>query len=50
MPKLIDISAELRHETDGAYLLFDGRMEEEVGGKNKKEVRIWVPKSINLGS
>lgn len=44
--KLIDVSAELRHETDKAYLLYDGRMEEEVGGKNKKELRIWVPKTM----
>lgn len=43
---LIDISAELRHETDKAYLIWDGRMEEEVGGKNKKELRIWVPKTM----
>lgn len=43
MSKLIDIAAELRHETDSAYLLWDGR--EEVGGKNKKELRVWVPKS-----
>lgn len=45
MSKLIDIAAELRHETDNAYLLWDGREEEEVGGKNKKELRVWVPKS-----
>ncbi len=43
MSKLIDIAAELRHETNSAYLLYDGR-EEEVGGK-KKELRVWVPKS-----
>ena len=43
MSKLIDISAELRHETNSAYLLYDGR-EKEVGGK-KKELRVWVPKS-----
>lgn len=31
---LIDISAELRHETDSAYLIFDGDQE------------AWVPKSL----
>lgn len=45
MSKLIDISAIIRHETDSAYLLWDGREEEEVGGKNRKELRVWVPKS-----
>jgi hypothetical protein len=32
--ELTDIAAELRHETDGAYLICDGAVE------------AWVPKSI----
>lgn len=32
-PELIDVSVKLRHETDKAYLLFDGAKTE------------WVPKS-----
>lgn len=43
--KLIDIAAELRHETDAAYLLFDGTMEVKKGDEVKSEKRIWVPKS-----
>lgn len=38
--KLIDISAELRHETEKAYLVFDGRSD-----KDKKEIVNWLPKS-----
>jgi hypothetical protein len=33
-PRLTEIAAEKRHETDRAYLLFDGDKEE------------WVPKSL----
>lgn len=43
MSKLIDIAAELRHETDNAYLLYDGR--EEKTKEGMKELRVWVPKS-----
>jgi hypothetical protein len=42
---LVDITAELRHETDKAYLIFDGRTEIKKGETVKSEVRIWVPKS-----
>lgn len=41
--KLIDIAAELRHETDKAYLIYDGR-DENIKGE-KKELRTWIPKS-----
>lgn len=37
---LIDITAVVRHETEGAYLLFDGRFDEM-----NQEKRVWVPKS-----
>ena len=40
MTKLIDISAILRHETDKAYLVYDGR-----NNKDKIELRVWLPKS-----
>jgi len=43
--KLIDIAAELRHETNAAYLLYDGREEIKKGDTVKSELRIWVPKS-----
>jgi hypothetical protein len=41
MPKkeLIDITAQLRHETDKAYLIYDGRSTKD------KEITTWVPKS-----
>jgi hypothetical protein len=42
---LVDITAELRHETDKAYLIFDGRIEIKKGDTVKSEVRTWVPKS-----
>lgn len=45
MSKLIDIAAELRHETDSAYLLWDGREEVKKGDTKSSELRIWVPKS-----
>lgn len=45
MSKLIDVSAELRHETDNAYLLYDGRSEIKKGDNKPSELRIWVPKS-----
>ena len=40
--KLIDISAIVRHQTDSAFLLYDGRSEEK---DKTKELRVWVPKS-----
>jgi hypothetical protein len=43
--KLIDVAAELRHETDSAYLLYDGRSEIKKGDTVKSELRVWVPKS-----
>lgn len=43
--KLIDISAVIRHETDSAYLLYDGRREVKKGDEVSSELRIWVPKS-----
>lgn len=43
--KLVDIKAKICHETDYAYLLFDGRMEIKSGDVHKSEVRVWVPKS-----
>ncbi len=42
---LIDITAELRHETDKAYLIFDGRTEIKKGDTVPSEVRVWIPKS-----
>ncbi len=44
MSKLIDIAAELRHETSGAFLLFDGRQQIHKDGR-KQDICIWVPKS-----
>lgn len=44
--KLIDISAELRHETPNAYLLYDGRSEIKKGDTQPSEIRTWVPKSM----
>lgn len=41
---LIDVAAELRHETDKAYLVYDGRNENFEG--EKREIRTWLPKSI----
>jgi len=43
--KLIDIAAELRHETDNAYLLYDGRSEIKKGDTKPSELKVWVPKS-----
>lgn len=45
MIKLIDIAAELRHETDKAYFVYDGRSEIKKGDTVKSELRIWLPKS-----
>lgn len=45
MVKLIDIAAELRHETDKAYLIYDGRSEVKKGDTASSELRIWIPKS-----
>jgi hypothetical protein len=42
--KLIDISAELRLETVGAYLLFDGRQQKHEDGR-VQDLCFWVPKS-----
>lgn len=41
--RLVDIAAELCHETDKAYLIYDGRSEIKNGVPS--ELRIWVPKS-----
>ena len=35
--QLIDISAVIRHETDNAYLLFDGTMETKKGDTTPSE-------------
>jgi hypothetical protein len=43
--KLIDIAAELRHETDKAYLVYDGRSEIKKGDTKPSKLRIWLPKS-----
>lgn len=43
--KLIDIAAELRHEIDKAYLIYDGRSEIKKGDTIKSELRVWIPKS-----
>lgn len=43
--ELTDISAILRHETDNAYLLYDGRSEIKKGDTAPTELRVWVPKS-----
>ncbi len=42
---LIDISAVIRHETDSAYLLYDGRSEIKKDDTVPSELRVWVPKS-----
>ena len=42
---LIDISAKLRHETNHAYLIADGRTEIKKGDTKPSELRVWVPKS-----
>lgn len=43
--RLTDISAIIRHETDAAYLLYDGRSEIKKGDTIPSELRVWVPKS-----
>lgn len=43
--KLIDIAAELRHETDRAYLVFDGRTEIKKGDTTPSKILTWIPKS-----
>ena len=43
--KLIDIAAELRHETDKAYLIYDGRSEIKKGHDKPTELLTWIPKS-----
>lgn len=42
---LVDVSAELRHETDKAYLIYDGRSETKKGDTAVSEIRTWIPKS-----
>lgn len=44
MSKLIDIAAELRHETNSAYLLFDGTQQKHDDGRIQ-DICKWVPKS-----
>jgi len=43
--KLIDIAAELRHETDKAYLIYDGRSHIKKGDTQPSDLLIWIPKS-----
>ena len=43
--KLIDIAAELRHETDKAYLIYDGRSQIKKGDTTPSDLLIWIPKS-----
>lgn len=43
--ELVDISVMVRHETDSAYLLTDGRTEIKKGDEVPSELRVWVPKS-----
>ena len=43
--KLIDIAAQLCHETDKAYLIFDGRTEIKKGDAAPTDLKIWLPKS-----
>lgn len=43
---LIDITAELRHETNNSYLVWDGREEIKKGDEISSELRTWVPKSM----
>lgn len=42
---LVDIAVMVRHETDSAYLLADGRTEIKKGDEAPSELRIWIPKS-----
>ena len=42
---LIDVSVMLRHETQSAYLVADGRTEIKKGETSPSELRVWVPKS-----
>lgn len=44
--ELIEISAVIRHETNNAYLLYDGRTETKKGETVPSEIRTWVPKSM----
>ena len=41
METLVDIDAEIRNETEHAYLITDGKI-----NKGGSEVRVWVPKSL----
>lgn len=43
--QLTDVAAIICHETDSAYLLFDGRTEIKKGDRVSSELRVWVPKS-----
>ena len=45
MTKLIDIAAELRHETDRAYLIYDGRSHIKKGDTEPSDLLTWIPKS-----
>lgn len=38
--KLVDIDAEIRHETDKAYLIWDGRED-----KDGNPIEVWLPKA-----
>ncbi len=44
--QLIDVAAELRHETDKAYLVYDGRSEIKKGDTVPSELRVWIPKTM----
>lgn len=43
---LTDIAARLCHETDRAYLVWDGRTEIKKGDEVPSEIKIWLPKSM----
>lgn len=43
---LVDIAAELCHETDKAYLIWDGRSEIKKGDTLPSKIKKWIPKSM----
>lgn len=43
--QLVDIAAEIHHETDKAYLLYDGRSEIKKGDTVPSKVKVWIAKS-----
>lgn len=43
--QLTDIAVMIRHETDSAYLVADGRTEIKKGDTVPSEIRTWLPKS-----